>query len=79
MTVDDDLLQLVEVLDHGAGAQHDRVQRTIGDQYRADQSSRSGKSNASISDSLAASKYAGGILYLFGLPILDGITSVRSL
>ena len=27
---------------------------------------------SSISASLSASKYAGGILYLLGLPILDG-------
>src|SRR4029078_1140798 len=34
---------------------------------------------SSTSGSCSASKYAGGILYLLGLPILDGNTSVRSL
>ena len=34
MAVDDDLLQLVEVLDDGRRAEHDRVERAVGDVHR---------------------------------------------
>src|SRR6476469_2734619 len=34
MAVDDDLLQLLEMLDDGGRSEHDRVERTVGDEHR---------------------------------------------